>query len=231
MITAEQIRAARGLLNWNQLDLASHCHLSKTVINNVERKLVTPRLQTLITIQNKLEEKGIEFIGTLGVNMKQDENKITIYEGSDSYARHLDDIIRTSTESRLPIYRFNISDKFLLTITSPHDLTTYYQHLKKHGLTEHNLVEEGNTTRFGPYETSSYRWIPTDLQSQNSYTLHGNTYSIFNFGENNRVINIESAVVANIFRHQFEAVWTTCRPQPQVTPLFDKYEREKQQAI
>ena len=37
MITIGQCRAARGLLDWTQQDLAEACGLSKTAINNFEK--------------------------------------------------------------------------------------------------------------------------------------------------------------------------------------------------
>ncbi|HEY1096410.1 MAG TPA: helix-turn-helix transcriptional regulator, partial [Alphaproteobacteria bacterium] len=51
MITAEQIKAARALLNWKQSDLARESGVSLPSINNIERNIGSPRLDTLQSIQ------------------------------------------------------------------------------------------------------------------------------------------------------------------------------------
>ena len=61
MITVGQIRAARGLLGWEQSDLADHSGISAVTISNIERGKTAPRQDTLAKIQGALEAAGIEF--------------------------------------------------------------------------------------------------------------------------------------------------------------------------
>ena len=62
MITSAQIRAARALLGWRQIDLAREAHISFNTLNKIEAELVDPRASTLRAIQRALEQAGIEFI-------------------------------------------------------------------------------------------------------------------------------------------------------------------------
>ena len=66
-----QIRAARVLLGWSQVDLAERAGLSATVIARVEAGTVDARLSTIEAILRALDENGIEFIanpdGTVGL--------------------------------------------------------------------------------------------------------------------------------------------------------------------
>ena len=62
MITSAQIRAARALLGWRQIDLARKAHISFNTLNKIEAELVDPRASTLRAIQRALEQAGIEFI-------------------------------------------------------------------------------------------------------------------------------------------------------------------------
>src|SRR5215472_11675929 len=66
MPTAEQIRAARGLLGWSATELARQAHVSPTTIVRCERGSGIPRvrMETLETVQRVLEEAGVEFIAS-----------------------------------------------------------------------------------------------------------------------------------------------------------------------
>ncbi len=77
MIFAAEIRAARGLLGWNQLDLASAASVGITTVRRLEGAS-EPRGSTevLWKIQTALEEAGVEFIPAddtkgPGVRLKQ----------------------------------------------------------------------------------------------------------------------------------------------------------------
>lgn len=63
MITAAQIRAARGLLKWTQGSLAAKSGLSIVTLNMIESEAVHPRKSTLAAIRQALESGGVEFIG------------------------------------------------------------------------------------------------------------------------------------------------------------------------
>jgi len=76
MITAAQIRAARGLLNLNQAQLAEMAKLGIATIKRIEASSeVRGAASTLWKIQAALEAAGIEFLpaedgGGLGVRLR-----------------------------------------------------------------------------------------------------------------------------------------------------------------
>ena len=55
------MKAARGLLEWTQSNLADASGISLTAINSIERGAVTPRKSNLAKIQAAFEDQGIEF--------------------------------------------------------------------------------------------------------------------------------------------------------------------------
>ena len=75
MITAEQCRAARGLLGWNQHDLAKAAGVGIVTVHQFEVGLRQPRRATLEVIRRAFETAGIEFIdengGGAGLRMKK----------------------------------------------------------------------------------------------------------------------------------------------------------------
>ncbi|MFT7099262.1 MAG: ribosome-binding protein aMBF1 (putative translation factor), partial [Rickettsiales bacterium] len=64
--------AARGFLNWSQLELAQKVRVGKTAICDFERGKTTPHKKTLEDIGTVFEDAGIEFL---------DEGKIEGFKG------------------------------------------------------------------------------------------------------------------------------------------------------
>ncbi len=77
MITPQQIRGARAMLNMTQADLAGRSGLSATGLNSIERGLSDPRASNLDAIRRALEAAGVEFIaengGGPGVRLRKSE--------------------------------------------------------------------------------------------------------------------------------------------------------------
>lgn len=77
MITPGQIRAARGLLDWTQTELAKAAGLSEVAVKNLERGRTDPRASTLTAIQEAFGRAGVVFLdvgdirnGGSGVRLK-----------------------------------------------------------------------------------------------------------------------------------------------------------------
>ena len=64
VITPAQIRAARGLVDWTQVDLANFSGVSEMSIKNVERGKRDTRSSTLTKIQGAFREAGVLFLET-----------------------------------------------------------------------------------------------------------------------------------------------------------------------
>jgi transcriptional regulator with XRE-family HTH domain len=77
MITSAQIRAARGLLNLSQVQLAKLAGLGIATVKRIEASSeIRGAATTLWSIQNALEEAGIKFIAAedgegLGVRLRR----------------------------------------------------------------------------------------------------------------------------------------------------------------
>ena len=66
MITSAQCRAARGLLDWRQQELADRARVGVVTVRQVEVGLTEPRRATLGVISRALEGVGVEFIDENG---------------------------------------------------------------------------------------------------------------------------------------------------------------------
>jgi transcriptional regulator with XRE-family HTH domain len=84
-LAPEHSRAARGLLDWSQAELASRSNLSESTVRDFEKGRRVPSLNNLAAIQRALEAAGVEFIpengGGAGVRLKKSgENLIWRYQ-------------------------------------------------------------------------------------------------------------------------------------------------------
>ena len=75
MLTPAQCRAARGLIGWNQQELADHAHIGIVTVHQFESGLSEPRRITLEVIRRAFESAGVEFIeengGGPGVRLRK----------------------------------------------------------------------------------------------------------------------------------------------------------------
>jgi ribosome-binding protein aMBF1 (putative translation factor) len=75
MITPAQCRAARGLLDWTQQELADKAKVGVVTIRQVEAGVAAPRRATLHVIERAFDLAGVELInedgGGLGVRFRK----------------------------------------------------------------------------------------------------------------------------------------------------------------
>jgi predicted transcriptional regulator len=62
MLTAAQIRAARGFLDWKQSDLAKTSGIAEVTIKKIERGGIDPRASTLEALQRAFNKAGLLFL-------------------------------------------------------------------------------------------------------------------------------------------------------------------------
>ena len=62
MLTPDQLRAARALVDWTREDLAAKSGVARNTVKGFERDGTDPKLSTLHKWRRALEAAGIEFI-------------------------------------------------------------------------------------------------------------------------------------------------------------------------
>lgn len=62
MITPAQSRAARGLIEWSQEQLAQASHLGLSTVRDFEKGRRVPTHNNLVAIKNALETAGVVFL-------------------------------------------------------------------------------------------------------------------------------------------------------------------------
>ncbi|MGH1573774.1 helix-turn-helix domain-containing protein [Methylobacterium sp. P31] len=74
-LSAAQSRAARGLLDWSQTELASRSNLSESTIRDFEKGRRVPSPNNLAAVARAFEAAGLEFIpengGGAGIRFRE----------------------------------------------------------------------------------------------------------------------------------------------------------------
>ena len=77
LIYAAQIRAARGLLNWSQGELAERAGVSKQSVTRIENGTMDPRFSTMTALHEAIRAAGVEMAedvnGTVRLTVSRDK--------------------------------------------------------------------------------------------------------------------------------------------------------------
>lgn len=212
-ITSKQIRAARALLNLSQKELAEKAELSVNSLNNIEREVGSPRVDSMHAIRDALVSEGIEFLDRDGVRFSGEQLEIEKVEGPDVLAALYEEMLKSCTTDNNEVLimgkdnsRFHHYDHI--------DLLLAYKRFEdaaiKNGIRERAIFLENDTNFLG--SRNHYRWIPKELFAAVPMTIYSNNVAIILWGPPVRMIIIRNPGIATTFRHHFEAVWMLAKP-------------------
>ncbi len=215
MITANQLRAARALLDVSQTAIAQTIGVSANTISNIEKGLNNPSHDTLLRIQNYFEMNGVEF--TDGEGIKRHQEKVISYEGTDGFRKFMDDVYEVASTQGGEICLMNAKpDNWIKWLGKE-----WYD---RHTLRMQSIVKKINfkvTIRHGDYnfiggKHSEYRWISEDLWNEQSFYAYGDRIGFLNFEEDSlQIFVLKQKQFTDSYRKLFNIAWD------QVTALPD----------
>lgn len=203
MITRDQIRAARALLDWGQPRLAELAEVSTDLISKIENGVTDGSVKTLNRLQVILENHGIEFSKNDGVSRKT--HQVYTIAGRDNFLSFFDKMYQEVLAVK-ELYACNVDerlfDKWLGETSDEH--TTRMENIE--GLVCLTLVEEGQD--YFPCESyTQYRWVKKAHFDPSPFYVFGDTVAILLFEEDVTVIVINHPDVARSYKKQFLMAW------------------------
>jgi transcriptional regulator with XRE-family HTH domain len=209
-ITTAQIRAARGILNWSQGDLADKTGISATSIGSIEKGQSQPRESTLGAIQSAFENAGLEFLPGSGVRMK--DEMIDIWEGSEALDSLLDDIYKTLMDKGGVVSLFGVEEHTNEDTEENRKLKAHIERLEDANITERIILRKGDRNMLA--KPDWYRWIPEQYFSPYPFILYENKLAMLNWGPPVRVLIIDSTLYASTFKKIFDFLWEKADNHP-----------------
>lgn len=208
MITTAQIRAARGLIGWTQQDLAKATGLSLAAVNNFERGIGAPRVQTLLYVQQALERAGVEFTESSGVRLRGEVFEYQHFEGKDFVMRQTQDMV-THVKQGGFVWIVSSGEELLLKHDKGAD-DVYQDHVRRNDINERIIVPQHNKIFLSP--VSVYRWLPERAIGLTYWLVYGDRVAWFLWERPRRAIIIHNPALADTYRKQFEFMWDIAKP-------------------
>lgn len=202
MITIEQCRAARGLLGWTQQDLADASGMSKTAINNFEKRHSDIKAESLRAIRMAFESADIEFLNADGVR-KKSEN-IQIFKGPTALADLLDDIAGSLHNTGGEILISHV-DSHLLSRLNTQKIMAHIELIKRHKIRQRILCVRGSKNILSPHDEC--RWITLeDKRAHPAIFIYGTKVAL-EFWGTAMIVIIDSSEAKAAEAKRFEYLW------------------------
>lgn len=205
MITIEQIRAARAMLNWSQRQLAEAAGISRRSLISIEAGLVVPRLPTLKAIKNAMEKARIIFADDCTVSLRRDVFEISRHEGIGAIEALSDELIECFRSGEREVLLCNTDERRWLENKPQAVHERYHKALTSMGVEERCLIAYGDTVIISAPEF--YRWMPREYYSEASYIVCGNLLAIVVWQPILRIVKIYNKDIAVAYRKHFECLW------------------------
>jgi transcriptional regulator with XRE-family HTH domain len=215
MINAEQIRAARALLDWSTADLAKQAGLTVNGINKIERGHVQAHRDTLAKLNDIFVNAGIEFLPNSGLRKK--DNLVEIYEGAErfnEFYNFLYEHLRTHGGAVC----LSVTDERLLA-KYREDPTLHYQRMQD--LCDRGVVKSfrilANKSDFASkYPYNTYKWQPEASVAPTAFYTFGDCLALVSFTHSPPpyVVVLQSAPLAESYRQAFDIAWTAAKEPP-----------------
>lgn len=212
-ITAKQIRAARGLLDWSQETLAEKSGISATTIRKIESGCISPRIATTGGIQKALEDAGIDFTEQNGV--KEHPEEMLCYQGVEEAKHFYDDVYQAVMDAKSGI---------VFVCRNPNDMPLLVGHefwdrhiermaaIKAIAPVKCIITENMETLPSTAY--CEYRTIPKAYVDSVPFYVYDDKYALIlsQAKPSPKIVVFQSKVVADAFRNQFNSMWDKATP-------------------
>lgn len=219
MIQPWQIRSAREALSWSQGQLAKKAGSTQPYISDLEKgRIENPSAKTIEAIENAFKTEGLYFQPD-GIQWRKTNSYLI--EGSDCYARLLDDIHETLLETK---------SEWLLSASDDsrcnEEVIAKTRAIRASGIKMRSLIKNKDTFLLGP--PSEYRWMPDSLFAEGDVKIiyADRVAYLVTWTKIPRIIVIQDKVIAEENRRIFDFIWDMSgKPSKSTAPI--SYEGKK----
>lgn len=222
MISAAQLRAARGLVDWTRNELAKAANVSPETVKNIEHGIFRPQEETAERIRKTFAAHGVEFTENEGVRLHKDS--VMRYEGIDGFKKFMDDVYEEAKNSyshkggSKPIYISSVDDRLFTKFLGDY----FVSHVRRMNvitdLTMHILVQEKPFSLI-PEEKQGhsyreYRKLTEASVGNVPFYVYGDKLAILAFEDEAppKIVVLSSALAAKAYREQFDIIWKSAKP-------------------
>lgn len=213
MITGRQIRAARGLLNWDASELAAKAGMTRETVSKIENETVQAREATAQKIIQTFANHGIEFIDNQGVRFKP--TGVTIYDGLEAFE---------DFHKFLYLHLYQNGGEVCLSIYDEPVLAAYRKNPEVHRNRMRELVTSGKVsfrilTTKSSWNTRGYiqfKYLPHQRPSPTGFYAFGDCLALMSFVNplSPYVVVLQSGPMTEAYRQGFDIAWDSAENPP-----------------
>lgn len=210
MINAAQIRAARALLDWNRDQLAAASQVSVPALSKIETSKSNPHPDTLVKVQNALEQAGILFTDNSGVKLKSDI--VQVFEGREGMKLFADDLYLTAAQhgGEFLISGGNQSDFF--EAIGPEYLELHAKRMSELTGFSVRALKPASRPEESGLDYIQFRWLPDHMFFSIPFYVYGEKLAII-LWKPSRVVVLHDKRIAEAYATQFETFWKLAKRQ------------------
>ncbi len=220
MISAAQLRAARGLLDWTRSELAKASGLSAETIKNIEHGVYAPQESTIAAIVNCFAKQHVEFTDHDG--LRKTSESVVIFRGSSGFRDFMDDVYEAAKAPSAaiggdkPICVSNVDDSLFVESLGNYAPVHVERMNKLDNVKILVLTGQKDFYRVEKSDYIEYRWSGQEGNVQVPFYVYGDKFAILIFkdGEEPKIVVISSSIVARTYREQFAVLWKNAQTNP-----------------
>ena len=204
MISSAQVRAARGLLNWTQSELADKCNLTKATIANIENDKHHLTSKTANKIHQAFRSAKVEFLINDGIRSKFDIVKTL--DGREGVIYLLNDIYDSVKDVGGCVKISGIEKKSLTKIINNEYLEMHENRMEKVNNLSSKILssDEAEDIEYKSYR--EYRQIPSEYFFPLPIYIYDRKVA-FVMLDPLRVLLIENFHLFLVNSNQFDMIW------------------------
>lgn len=204
LLTSAHVRAARGLLNWTQSELANECGLTKATIANIENNKHHLTSKSAGKILRAFLNAKVEFIGNLGVKVKEDV--IKILEHKIGFQTLLSEMYNSVAKNGGLIRASGIDERLLQQILDPEVIDMHVNRMEKvPNLDFRVLINEEDYNPLGR-NYANYRAVPSKYFVPIPIYIYDNKIAYITYNPI-KVFIIENLDLYRAHFNQFDFMW------------------------
>src|SRR3989344_630506 len=166
----------------------------------------------LIEIEKEKLEELNEIVPKLEafIEIPKEETKVKLYSGKKVVSVIQKDVLKTLLEKKGENLIIGVDEKKFME-ADPIIMKQFFNQIKKYKLKEKILVREGDNYLPAHPETTTYKFLSKEFFDPTSTFIYGNKVAIIIFGEPLHGLIIESEILSNTYRKQFNLLWKVAK--------------------
>lgn len=211
MITRDQVRAARALLDWSLADLSERSGIGGQAISKFENGETDPLAKTVQKLQAVLEDAGIEFMENDGLRRKAGD--VTVYRGHEGFTQFRKDVLNTAKAGPLDICVSNVDERNFSRWGGADMNAKYREEMSKIDTVTCRIIVQEGDRNFVASGFAEYRWASAGDFGDVPFYIYGDKTAIIPFQEDElHIFIIHHALITKFYRQQFELNWNISNP-------------------